>query len=645
MSKKVSISIIAALCVCIVNLQADDNEDFSANIGKLSQKELSSTDVVEIYSKQEIEESKAESIYEFLGTRTSVIATPSYGNKFSQSLDIRGFGGQNGYQNIVVVVDGKRLNNIDGVSQLLSAVPIESVKKIEILKGGGGVEYGDGANSVISITTMDYNGLTFGGSYGSFDSKRSWANYGYKGEKFNISASGELLGDGGDRTFNAQGDKSDSFAKNGSISLKYFPIDPLLITLSKSFSHIDTRYSGALTQSQFDADPTRVGAYPTRQIYNVNSTNTGVLYDFGDGLKAEVNGFFDKKSSMYVPSAPYQYQYNSFNSSISKTTPNFEASMGIDGFDGTRESPASLYGIANNTSKNNLAIFAKSIIKLNEHSIELGARDEKVSYSYSANAAPKLTSDDFLQAYSIGYNYKISNEKSLFANYSRSFTSPDIDSFFTPVYNAFFTVVGASFNGFIKPQKADNYNIGYSFINKNDKLKLSAFYTKLQDEIFFNPISFVNTNLDSTHKTGLEISERHVFNDIYSAFINYSFIEAKIDNYAGNTAYNGKYLPGASRHNAVLGLEITPIKAIKLSVSEKLRSSTYNYDDFANIGNNKQPAYRSTDLSASYGFKNYEIFAKATNIFGAKNAIVTSSNGYYPIDFESIYAVGFSAKF
>ncbi len=638
MTKKIVIS-VATACICATGLVAEDIEEFGANVGKLSQKELSSTQAVEIYSRKDIENSKAKDIYEFLGSNTSVITAPYFGNKFAQSLDIRGFGGQNGYEDVVVVIDGKRVNSIDQTSQLLSAISIDSIKKIEILKGSGGVEYGDGANSVISITTMDYDGFTIGGSYGTYNTKKEWATYGYKGKNFNISASGDFSSDDGARKFDSSGNDANSFARNGSISVKYLPTDALLLSLSKNYSHIDTRYSGSLTEAQFDNNPSMSGNGPSRQVYDIDSINGGVSYDFGHGITMDLNIFDDKKTSNNVTySWKSYYDYKSFNGSIAKKTSLFEVLVGIDGFDGKRES------VTNDTSKSNLAVFAKSIVKLGNSTLELGARDEKVTYKYIPNSAAGLDNSMYLQAYSLGYNYKIDKSRGLFANYSKSYVAPDIDCFFATDTNTFATI----FNGFIKPQKVDNYNLGYSLIGKSDKLKLSLFYAKLQDEIFYNPLLGAwgtNTNLDSTHKTGFELSEKHRFDDIYAAFVNYSYVEAKIDTYAGDSTYSGKYIPGVSKHNLVFGVDMTPTKAIKLSASEKLRSSAYNYDDFENTGNNKVPVYRSTDLSASYSFKNYEVYTKATNIFGAKNAIVTSSVGYYPTDFEATYTIGFKAKF
>lgn len=656
MTKKIVISVVVA-CICVSGLTAEEFEEFGANIGKLAQKELSATQAVEMYSKKDIENSKAKDIYEFLGSNTSVITAPYFGNKAAQSLDIRGFGGENGYANVVVVVDGKRLNNIDQVAQLLSAIPVESINKIEILKGSGGVEYGDGANSVISITTMDYDGFGMGGSYGIHNTQNGWANYGYKGKNFNISANIDSTKTDGDRKFDANGNDANAFSKNGSVSIKYSPTDALLLTLSRSNSHIDTKYASWLTKNKFDTNPAQVGDSPTQNIYDVDSIALGALYDFGYGLKIETNLYQDDKTSQFFGawSNAQKYSYKSFITTLTRQKANLDFNIGVDGFDGVRKSPAFFGAPANDMTKENLAFFAKSVVKSGNSSLELGLRGEKVSYDYAPLGVLGLKTDDFMQAYSISYNYKMNQQQGLFANYSKVFTAPDLDRFFT--YN--FGTHTYQFNGSIKPQKADNYNVGYSFISKNDKLKISAFYTKLENEIFFydpTPLNGdgINTNLDSTHKIGFELSEKHRFDDIYSAFATYSYVDAIIDKYKNNNLYKNKHLPGVSNHSAVFGLDVMPTNTIKLSISERFRSSAYNYGDYINTGIDKQPAFYSTDLSASYTFKSYELFARATNIFGTKNTIVTKGvdwnsfqvvSAYYPTDFEATYTIGFKAKF
>lgn len=68
-------------------------------------------------------------------------------------LDLRGFG-TNSSQNMVVLVDGVRLSENELSVALLSSIPIDTVERIEIMRGGSSVLYGDGATGgVIQIIT------------------------------------------------------------------------------------------------------------------------------------------------------------------------------------------------------------------------------------------------------------------------------------------------------------------------------------------------------------------------------------------------------------------------------------------------------------------------------------------------------------
>ena len=82
-----------------------------------------------------------------------------------QTLDLRGFGEAAG-SNVVYLVDGVRQNEGDSTGAALSWIPIDSIERIEIMRGNGSVLYGEGATGgVIHIIT--HKGLSEpGGSAG-----------------------------------------------------------------------------------------------------------------------------------------------------------------------------------------------------------------------------------------------------------------------------------------------------------------------------------------------------------------------------------------------------------------------------------------------------------------------------------------------
>jgi len=106
--------------------------------------------------------------------RQSLDSSPDF------ALDLRGFG-TNSAQNMVIMVDGVRLNENELANTVLSTIPIDTVERIEITRGGGSVLYGEGATGgVIQVTTRrnvagGLHGSVFaeGGSFHEHDLRAS----------------------------------------------------------------------------------------------------------------------------------------------------------------------------------------------------------------------------------------------------------------------------------------------------------------------------------------------------------------------------------------------------------------------------------------------------------------------------------------
>lgn len=632
MTRKITV-ILSLACISIMAQDSFVLQEQTVTATHLKQDELSYAAPVEIYTAQDIENSKSKNIYDFLNQETSVSVLPSYGNQFAQKIDMRGYGIGDAYQNIVVVVNGRRMNNVDGVPQLLSSVPVDSIKKIEILKGAGSVEYGDGANAgVISITTKDFNGVNLKAYSGNFGTGYGSLGAGYADELFSLSAFGDYFETDGQRQREASGEKKDSArAKNGSFDLKLYPTEALELRAGWAATRIDTNYAKSLSLDAYKADPTQAGSGYTNQTLDSDLWSFGLAYSLNTNWGLDSNVFIEEKRSVYTSSGwTSDYDYNSADVSVKYSDDKLNLVLGTSVFNGERE------GSSDTTSKENLAGFVKANYLNGSHSLSAGLRIEKVTYEYAPNTGTGLEQDDNLEAYELGYNYKLDKEQSIFASFAHAFQAPDIDRFFSY----------GTFNGFIQTMKSNTFNAGYNRFTKSNKLKAALFYADISDEIYFTGApSWINTNLDKTSKLGFEVYDKYLILENLYLSANYTYVEATIEK-DDNKAIENKTLPGVSKHNLTASIGYAPTQESKLIASHTYRSSAYAANDFTNTFTQKQEAYHSTDVSASYQYdKHIEIFAKIQNLFDEDNGIWIRDDAIYPVNFQRSFQIGLNGKF
>ena len=152
-------------------------------------KESTSPYSIEIHTAKDIKASGSTSVQSYLSQHSSLNITPNYGDRAKASFGMRGYG-EDAHQNIVMTVDGQRMNNIDLSAPLIGQIDINSIERIEIVKGTGSVRYGDGAMAgVINIYTKGYNGFSLESSIGSGGLIKKIMNTGFSHEKFQLSLS------------------------------------------------------------------------------------------------------------------------------------------------------------------------------------------------------------------------------------------------------------------------------------------------------------------------------------------------------------------------------------------------------------------------------------------------------------------------
>src|SRR5262249_41936029 len=139
-----------------------------------------------VITAEEIERSPAQTLPDILAREPGIQIQSLFGgtNGARSVVDMRGFGAS-APSNTLVLINGRRVQDLDLQGIDFAAIPRESIERIEITRGNSGaVLYGDGAvGGVINIITKIGAGLPprarIDGAFGSFSQREG-----------NLSASG-----------------------------------------------------------------------------------------------------------------------------------------------------------------------------------------------------------------------------------------------------------------------------------------------------------------------------------------------------------------------------------------------------------------------------------------------------------------------
>ena len=548
----------------------------------------------EIYTESDINNSNSSNIYDFLTQNTSLNVAPANGNRFTQKIAARGYGLTDGYQNIVITLNGIRLNNIDTSAQELNVIDINNIEKIEIIKGSGSVIYGDsamaGAIHIYTKKNTETQLLTAVGNYGL---EQSAVSFGLNQEKFGLNLSLDNLKHGGYSVMDPSGNKDKGEQTNKNIGIVFNIYNGTELQLGYSRNNLNNRYPNYLTNSQFKENPAQNSTGRKYTFREAKSTTSSfkVKSQLNDSLLLSFHTskiIKDSQNTYYYSSSPTKndYDYRSNDLLMTYENSNLKIDSGITTFNGSRK------GLSDTTTKENTGLFTQFQYNQNDTIFTAGVRNESVDYAYKPNSGSHKSGSHHLNAFDIGFNTNLNYSTSVFSNINLAFQAPLIDRFFK---------WDGSFNGFMNPSKSRTINVGLNHLTDKTKTKATFFRSNLTDEMYYYSDGYKNTNLDKTHKYGLELQNKYIVNPKWSTNVNYAYTVAKIDEEnEASGAYNGKTLPMTSKHNVSASAIYSINDNANLMLTQKYRSKAFSEEDFANSKSQRQKTYSSTNINFSY---------------------------------------------
>ncbi len=622
---------------------------------------------VSVITAEDIAASPAKSLPELLGSKVGIYGV-QYGNIKNSIVDMRG-SGENSITNVLVLVNGRRTNQIDLSGQDWSQIDLAMVERVEIIRGAGTVLYGDNATSgVINIITKQGKKdakptVTLSTQYGNYQTSKNG---------FELSGGlkelGYQLNYGHEETtgFRAQ---SDYWANDLNSNFNYDPTDVWGVDFAQGY-HLD-RYQ--LPGALFISNITQFGRRGVRaSLNNDHGWTSDEHYDVTPRLKFDVgssegefsllttarkrnNKFFTGTS---VFESMYQTDSYEFQPKVVVSTPltDWLRSKVTGGYDyfyaksgrrsGTLGTPEDQVFV----SKVTHGVYLLDELALNDKwLLNTGARGAWAEYVFDQKQviASKSSRSATTQGYEGGLGYKYNPDSKVYVDYARSYRLPASDEFFQNVYD-FGGGPGGGLNRDLTYQVGNQYEVGIKDNTFKDvKLGVNLFMAQNKNEFYLDPSSFLNSNYNGrTRHYGLE-SEASVmlFNGKLEPSINWTVQEA---NFRGGI-YGGSEIPGVPDQLINAGLMYHPWERLSTGITMNFVGERFAISDVHNT-QPKLKRYGTLDWSADYGFKDLDVWLSLRNLFDtqyyAYGVYSSSSNaiGYYPAPGRNVTA-GVKVKF
>ena len=251
-----ALSVLSLAVAASVQAQGIEINPVVVSASRMKQPLSEASVVVDVISRQQIEQSGASNVTEFLDSVGGMSVNRLYGRAgIDASVDI-GYLGEAGSQNVLILIDGQRVTGADSSGNHFAQLPMSAIEQIEIRKANGGVLFGDRAQGgVINIITRTDIAQSVNLSFGSFGYQKQDVYLGFQSDQTRGSVSFMNSRADGYRQFSESDQRSAQVRLTNSSDLGQ------LSFFVRGFEE-SANLPSYLTPAQFAADPARVGAYP-----------------------------------------------------------------------------------------------------------------------------------------------------------------------------------------------------------------------------------------------------------------------------------------------------------------------------------------------------------------------------------------------
>lgn len=557
---------------------------------------------VEVIRRDEIIQSSARSLPELLARRAGIHMRDTSGAPDTQ-LDLRGFG-VTGNQNMVVLLDGQRLSEIELVSPKWSAIPLAAIERIEIMRGGGAVLYGGGATGgVIHVVTRTpkTNSAYLGAALG---------NYATRELKAGVSGAGALA-----FGIHANHFESDNYRHNNAVQQRNLEADlrgevgsgQWWLKLGADDQKL--RLPGARTEAQLSSDRRGTATPLNHSTRRGQHLDAGFALPFGaHELRVDLGYRERVASAFFAPGFRLHTDVDkrSVAPRLKIAHELFGKSSLVVGFDWEEWDYDSVntFG-ATQAEQAQRAVYAQNTSELRPTTrLTLGARAQQSRVRVGTALQTRTPN-----AWELALSEQMTPQTRVYGRVGRSFRIATVDeNMFQPAL--------------LEPQTANDKELGIIFENPSWNARAALYRIDLKNEIAFVPSAPPfgnNINLPPTRRQGIELEARWRALPSLDLSANYTYAQAEFrSGTIGGVNLAGNEVPLVPKHSAGLGALWRIGPKTRLAADLQYVGSQRYDNDQANTFGRKMPAYTIADFKLTHEIDRWLLAASVKNAFNER---------------------------
>ncbi len=592
--------------------------------------------MVDVISRQQIEQSGASNVVEFLDSVPGLSVNRLYGRLgIDASVDV-GYMGEAGSQNVLILVDGQRVNSLDSSGVRFAQVPMSSIERIEIRKAGGGALYGERAQGgVINIITRADATKEVNLALGSFGYRKADGYLGFKTDDFSGGLSLMSAHSDGHRQH------SDSRQESAQFRLSHTSALGKVSVIARGFEET-ANLPGSLTRDEYAVDPKKASSSYAPHTHRTGNS-LGIKYDRAIGADDLLTVDVLQQTSKDESYGTYYSSYSAStitNKRIS-VNPEYRMKLGVAQFvfGGEFSSADANTDSGKQVHRSSESAYVQAMRPMGYGiTLDGGARTQRVHSDFQKSTTQAQTgSSDQKNAFSAGLKAQLSEATSVRVGALTGFRFANADELYLFDRSTFAML---EINPNLRPMSTREY-----FLHAEQKYtsgKVEAHYRniKAQDESGYQAIcgsvgatlASCNANLYDTTRSIFSLASEWSVTPSLSVKASVDFINAKI----ATGSHAGNRLPMTPKEVVRITAEHR-FQDLTVMASSHYRGNMIQASD-QSFSNPLIPSRNLIDLGAKTQLsKTISMSAWIRNLTNKNYYDYASGNGIYPADVRGFY--------